>query len=389
MFIPTFDDDTDIGTMETTAGINPFADMYTGAGEFDVTAPKTEADNVLMNIGNTPPDAFSYLDVSDEDLLGPTQTTTKGPPSVLNPYQAPGTLAGTADLPNIMGEADLSDEHYDITPDAPQVLPDYDTVGMVDEYDEFEREFPELSKKAEPPVSMAKARRLMTEPVSIQMPTARTPISIGEIDPYQESYVLPNDILTQPMSKFDVRKKKENIVADRSFVEQISDISDRQPEVIEQKKNDLADIYDRQVERGEREDKPTVTSKTNKAKEVIGMPQMLGDVGGGDDRGGGGGKIVCTMMNESYGFGSFRNKIWLRHSKGLAPEYQKGYHKIFLPLVKLSKKNKLLKKTLEHIAVHRTIDIRQEAKGKVHLLGRVYRKILEPICYWVGKYAKK
>jgi hypothetical protein len=105
-----------------------------------------------------------------------------------------------------------------------------------------------------------------------------------------------------------------------------------------------------------------------------------------DGGGGGSTKIVCTMMNESYGFGSFRNKIWLRHSKGLAPEYQKGYHKIFLPLVKLSKKNIVLKKILEHIAVHRTIDIRQESRGKIHLLGRVYRKILEPICYWVGKH---
>ena len=116
-----------------------------------------------------------------------------------------------------------------------------------------------------------------------------------------------------------------------------------------------------------------------------GPPSQSGGGGGG---GGGGGKIVCTMMNESYGFGSFRNKIWLRHSKDLAPEYQKGYHKIFLPLVKLSKNNKVLKIMLEHIAVHRTIDIRQESRGKVHLLGRVYRKILEPICYWVGKYAK-
>ena len=113
------------------------------------------------------------------------------------------------------------------------------------------------------------------------------------------------------------------------------------------------------------------------------------DRGGGDSGGGGGGKIVCTMMNDSYGFGDFRNKIWLRQSKNLAPEYQKGYHILFLPLVKLSKKNKLLKKTLEHIAVHRTIDIRQEARGKRHLLGRIYRKILEPICYWVGKYAKR
>jgi predicted transport protein len=104
---------------------------------------------------------------------------------------------------------------------------------------------------------------------------------------------------------------------------------------------------------------------------------------------GGSKKIVCTMMNDSYGFGSFRNKIWLRHSKNLAPEYQIGYHKIFLPLVKLSKTNNLLKKTLEHIAVHRTIDIRQEARGKMHLLGRIYRKILEPICYIVGKHAKR
>ena len=110
--------------------------------------------------------------------------------------------------------------------------------------------------------------------------------------------------------------------------------------------------------------------------------------GGGNGGSSGGGKIVCTMMNKSYGFGSFRNKIWLKHSKDLAPEYQKGYHKIFLPLVKLSKTNKLLKKMLEHIAVHRTIDIRQESRGKMHLLGRVYRKILEPICYIVGKYVK-
>ena len=141
----------------------------------------------------------------------------------------------------------------------------------------------------------------------------------------------------------------------------------------------LAEQYDQQ--RGPHED-PTTTSDVNKAKAQINMPQMLGDVGGG---GGGGGKIVCTMMNESYGFGSFRNKIWLRQSKSLAPEYQKGYHKIFLPLVKLSKKNIVLKKILEHIAIHRTIDIRQEASGKMHLLGRIYRKILEPICYWAGK----
>jgi len=112
----------------------------------------------------------------------------------------------------------------------------------------------------------------------------------------------------------------------------------------------------------------------------------IGSGGGGGNDSGGGGKIVCTMMNESYGFGSFRNKIWLKHSKDMAPEYQIGYHKIFLPLIKIAKTNKVVKKILEHIAVHRTLDIRQEARGKVHLLGRLYRKILEPLCYLVGKH---
>lgn len=113
-------------------------------------------------------------------------------------------------------------------------------------------------------------------------------------------------------------------------------------------------------------------------------------MGGGDSgSSSGSSKIVCTMMNESYGFGSFRNKIWLKHSKDLPKEYEKGYHKIFLPLVKYAKSNKLgskvLKKTLEHIAKHRTIDIKKQFKGKIHLLGRIYRKILEPLCYWAGK----
>ncbi len=98
------------------------------------------------------------------------------------------------------------------------------------------------------------------------------------------------------------------------------------------------------------------------------------------------------MMNESYGFGNFRNKIWLKHSRDLPKEYEIGYHTIFLPLVKFAKGegklNKVVKKTLEHIARHRTLDLKQEMKGKTHTLGRVYRKILEPICLMVGKIKK-
>ena len=100
-------------------------------------------------------------------------------------------------------------------------------------------------------------------------------------------------------------------------------------------------------------------------------------------------KIVCTMMNESYGFGSFRNKIWMKFHGNIAPEYQKGYHKLFLPLVKYAKQkgiiNKIIKNILEHIAVHSTIDMRQTLRGKRHVLGRLYRKVILPLCYWAGK----
>ena len=126
--------------------------------------------------------------------------------------------------------------------------------------------------------------------------------------------------------------------------------------------------------------------KYNKDKPVTGTTKP-GESGGADNSRDSG-KIVCTMMNESYGFGSFRNKIWMKFHRNISPEYQKGYHKLFLPLVKYAKQkgitNKFIKNILEHIAVHSTIDMRQSLRGKKHLLGRVYRRIILPLCYWAG-----
>ena len=110
----------------------------------------------------------------------------------------------------------------------------------------------------------------------------------------------------------------------------------------------------------------------------------------------GGGKIVCTAMNAEYGFGSFRNAIWLAQSKDLDPAYEKGYHTLFLPLVtyayKAGEKNalqRILRGVLEHIARHRTADIWKQKRGKTRdNLGMVYRFILEPICYVVGKVGR-
>jgi hypothetical protein len=104
----------------------------------------------------------------------------------------------------------------------------------------------------------------------------------------------------------------------------------------------------------------------------------------------GGGKIVCTMMNERYGFGSFRNKIWMKFHEHHGPEYQKGYHAIFLPLVKIAKGegkiNTAVRKVLEHMGRHVTADMFKIMKGKKRdPLGRIYRAIFEPACHIIGK----
>ena len=111
----------------------------------------------------------------------------------------------------------------------------------------------------------------------------------------------------------------------------------------------------------------------------------------------GGGKIVCTAMNQAYGFGSFRQAIWLQHSATMpnAKTIEKGYHKLFLPVVafafsdKQTFARKLVRKVSEHIARHRTADLWKEMRGKKRdPLGRIYRAIIEPICYVAGKVGK-
>ena len=114
------------------------------------------------------------------------------------------------------------------------------------------------------------------------------------------------------------------------------------------------------------------------------------DVADGGAEAGGGGKIVCTMMNERYGFGSFRNKIWMKFHEHHGPEYQKGYHAIFLPLVKIAKGegkiNTAVRKVLEHMGRHVTADMFKIMKGKKRdTLGRIYRAIFEPACHIIGK----
>jgi hypothetical protein len=107
-----------------------------------------------------------------------------------------------------------------------------------------------------------------------------------------------------------------------------------------------------------------------------------------------GGKIVCTAMNQAYGFGSFRQAIWLQHSATMpnAKTIEKGYHTLFLPVVAYAFNGtpnalrKAVRRVAEHIARHRTADLWKEMRGKKRdPLGRIYRAVIEPICYVVGK----
>jgi hypothetical protein len=107
-----------------------------------------------------------------------------------------------------------------------------------------------------------------------------------------------------------------------------------------------------------------------------------------------GGKIVCTAMNHAYGFGSFRQAIWLKHSASMpnAKTIEKGYHALFLPVVAYAFNGTpnavrgAVRSIAEHIARHRTADLWKEMRGKKRdTLGRIYRAIIEPLCLVVGK----
>lgn len=120
------------------------------------------------------------------------------------------------------------------------------------------------------------------------------------------------------------------------------------------------------------------------------------DNSGGSD--GGSNKIVCTAMNEAYGFGSFRQKIWLAHSHNLSPEYQIGYHAIFLPWVRhmygADTRNTFSAKAMrwwgEGFARRRTADIWAESRGRKRKLSVIVeRKILESLCYVTGWIIKR
>jgi hypothetical protein len=90
------------------------------------------------------------------------------------------------------------------------------------------------------------------------------------------------------------------------------------------------------------------------------------------NRDGGGGKVICTALNEIYGFGSFRNAIWMKYNEMPKSSVQYptskilelGYQKVFGPLTEKMPNSRILTKVLRRIARVRTDRVRREMLGK-------------------------
>ena len=110
---------------------------------------------------------------------------------------------------------------------------------------------------------------------------------------------------------------------------------------------------------------------------------------GGSESTGGGKSIVCTAMYQTTGLKDWKKamKIWYIYQKRyLTIQHQEGYHKLFKPFVKAMHKSNIVKAIGAHFAKYRTQHLKHVLfKSKPSLLGKIYSKVLETICYWVGK----
>ena len=134
--------------------------------------------------------------------------------------------------------------------------------------------------------------------------------------------------------------------------------------------------------------------KHQEEKKESGGPAGMGSQPETSGGGSGGGsadkkdKVVCTEMYRQTQLDDWQRtiKLWYVFQKRyLSETHQKGYHFLFKPFVKGMQKSNMLTSIGRHFAQERTKDIKHIMYGtKFSLLGRVYRIILEPICFVVG-----
>lgn len=133
-------------------------------------------------------------------------------------------------------------------------------------------------------------------------------------------------------------------------------------------------------------------SNDAQGNQTHGGPNSTHDGGQSDDTS----KIICTALNKMYGFGSFRNKIWMKYNNYDKAQYKTseilelGYHKVYGKLTELMPTSKLVTKILKRLARVRTDRIRREMSGKPQTLeSKLYTLFLRPVILTVGFLVKK
>jgi hypothetical protein len=165
---------------------------------------------------------------------------------------------------------------------------------------------------------------------------------------------------------------------------------ERREKTIEKKGYGPGDKFydDTQKMKDQQDDYKSSKSKATASKAAPGSFRAAQDEGTGSS-GTDSGKIVCTAMYKTTGLEEWKKhiRVWqIFERKYLTPYHEKGYHILFKPFVKGMHRSNIIKALGAHVAKHRTQDLKHIMfNSKPSWIGRIYRKILEPICYLVGR----
>ena len=149
-------------------------------------------------------------------------------------------------------------------------------------------------------------------------------------------------------------------------------------------------FYDDTQRMKDQQDDYTSSNAAAKSRDsAVAQEKSNRDFARGDSSDSGSSKIVCTAMYKTTGLEEWKKhiRVWqIFERKYLTPYHEKGYHILFKPFVKGMHKSNIIKALGAHVAKHRTQDLKHIMfNSKPSWIGRIYRKILEPICYAVGK----
>ena len=165
------------------------------------------------------------------------------------------------------------------------------------------------------------------------------------------------------------------------------DVSDKFKRDTEEMKKQLNDYREGRAKDRDKRMGNTKTQVTGFGKTGLGRDTSQG--GGDTGQDSSGKSIVCTAMYQTTGLQDWAKamKIWyIYQKKYLTIQHQEGYHKLFKPFVKAMHKSNIIKAIGAHFAKHRTQHLKYVMfNSKPSLLGKIYNKILEPLCYWAGK----